>query len=92
MVTWAGPSTVLKTDGLRKGLEFDSISHPPILLWPEGLRGSRYERDARRFDSCQGDQMPDDSRALESALTGQKCPVTPQGVIKERGRLIRRGS
>jgi len=29
-VIWAGPSTVLKTDGVRKRIEFDSTISPPI--------------------------------------------------------------
>ena len=29
-VNWAGPSSVLKTEGLRKRIEFDSTSPPPI--------------------------------------------------------------
>jgi len=32
-VMQAGPATVLKTDGLRKWLEFDSTISPPNLVW-----------------------------------------------------------
>ena len=39
-VIWAGPSTVLKTDGLRERLEFDSTIPPPIRSVSSNLTAS----------------------------------------------------